>query len=812
MSPTKTPLPIDASLGHFRELLARHSRIVVEASPGAGKTTRIPPEILRQLSVSSPKNSKVYVLQPRRIATRLLADRIASENAWRVGDEIGYAMRFESKRSRDTQLVIMTEGTLLRELQSNPDLSGVGAIVLDEFHERSLNIDLALAMLTEIQDVLRPDLKLIVMSATLDSMALISHLEKSAASGVGHLKVDLPPHALSSEHLSHPLPPYGHTKWLSSLIESITTGLENLLPKLIAHNHHALVFLPGQFEIQRTMEASAQVAKKFRCEMLALHGQLSTDEQAHVLAPSTKTKVIFTTNIAETSLTIDGVRAVIDSGWIRRTRFDDELDVDSLVTERISLASATQRAGRAARQGPGTVLRLWTRQDEVRMEAQSPSEISRTDLGETLLFLASQGVATPESLAWFEAPPTKRLLGAKNLLTALGAISQEGRILELGERLSRYPLSPRLARLADQGKDNTPLRRELLDLVISLAGESNPFRQRQLRDQLDRIPATTAVGNITAAILRSFPDRVARLRDIQVSQRGDKRYVMVGGRDLTLADPKLLHGPTLLIALELRHFDRGSGKDDVRIVTAHSIEQKDLELYFPNDFRKALRTEWNQSEKKAFTQRALCYRDLSLEPWQPAQLDQTEAERLLARSLLKDFELWIQADPEILGLWKRLRLVETLLGLDVSTSLRSLDCLEEIAMGARAWADLTPPHVEGIWSQRIEKMLPRFRQLAPSHFTLPRGRTVAIDYDVDHREAVVAAKIQDCFGLKNNIFLIDGRLPLTFELLGPHGRPLQKTKDLAGFWTKSYLEIRKELRARYPKQKWPENPHSTESD
>jgi len=715
-----------------------HGAAVLVAPPGAGKTTRVP----RTLVVDGP----VLLLQPRRVAARSLARRIAEESGWTLGEEIGWQVRFERRFSARTRLLVATEGVVTARLQRDPLLSGFRTVVLDEFHERSLHADLALALLREAREA-RDDLRIVVMSATIDPGPVAAFLGDCPV-----IEIAGRAHPLQIEYAPH---------------EGIADAVLRILKRDPDPRRNLLCFLPGAPEIE---EASRELRPRLPagCELFPLYGALDSAAQDRALAPSSSRKIILATNIAETSLTVDGAADVVDSGLQKVLRRDSASGIDRLETERISRDSADQRAGRAGRTGPGCVLRLWNERDELR--AHREPEIRRVDLAAPLLDVLAWG-ADPETFRWFERPPEVGMSGALDLLERLGAI-RERRVTPLGRALSRIPAHPRLGRLllGCGATSRAAAACAVLDCGWRLpeVDETTTCDLLPLVDRLDRAPRR----------VRAYPDRVAQRR-----QRGSPRLKLAGGHGAVLARESGVRDGEFLVAVEMRASKRGAGAE-ARVARAARIYAEWLEPTGSEIVHELEPDGWRvrATERVMFESLILGERAAAIDMETAAVL---RRDALLKRGL----------DARTEARLRRLRFAG--IEVDVPTIL-----LEACRGPSRAAVD---PLAALDWRQ-----LRRLRQCAPEKLVVPSGRAVALDYR-DDGSVLAAVKLQELFGLGDSPRLGPGKdVPVTFALLAPNGRPVQTTSDLRSFWNGAYAEVRKELRGRYPRHPWPEDPWSAE--
>lgn len=786
------------------------------------------------------------MLEPRRIAARAAARRIAEEQGWRLGEEVGYRIRFDSRSGPRTRILVVTEGILVQMLQRDPFLEGVSALVFDEFHERHLDSDLALAMAKKVQAQARPDLRLVVMSATLETATLAEYFDHCAV--------------IESEGRSFPV----SVDYLELADpRPIHTAAGHAVRKVLEHSAgHVLVFLPGVGEIRRTGELLESWKDLGSIAIHPLYGDLPGNRQDAVLEPSRRRKVILATNVAETSITIDGVGAVIDSGWERSLRFDPAYGLDRLQRVRISLASAEQRAGRAGRQGPGYCLRLWTQHDHRSLAPQSTPEIRRLDLAAPLLQLYAWGEADPLHFDWLEAPKSSSLDRAHRLLEDLGALSRQGdgwRISPLGQMMVKLGTQPRLARLLVEGfrrgmSRETALCAALLserDIVNRPAGQRRVIAMRSsTSDLLDRLDALehfagtgygeTALGPahpgrcrqvlrsaellqgqtqrrlgpaaadlepladdaptaLSRALLVAFPDRVVRRREA-----GSRLGRMVGGRGARLAEMSTVTESELFLGLEIDGGERHHR--DILIRQASAIEAD----WLPEDqLRQGVETDFDETRQRVVAHRTRYYRDLLLER-QEVPPDPATAARILAEAAGRHWQqLLPKDDRDLMDLLARLRsLQQWLPELDLPT-------FED-----DAWAELLPGFCHGLRSFDDLRRLPwrsilqghldhrqrsALERAAPSHLEVPSGSQIRLRYEPG-QPPVLAVRIQELFGLEETPTVAEGRQKVLLHLLAPNQRPQQVTDDLKSFWRNTYPQIRKELFGRYPKHAWPEDP------
>ncbi|MFC6645844.1 ATP-dependent helicase HrpB [Granulicella cerasi] len=776
------PLPVDAILPELLHALEQQPNVVLEAAPGAGKTTRVPAALLHAVS------GDVLVLEPRRIAARFAARRVAEEMGEQVGETVGYQVRFEERVSAKTRLRFVTEGILNRRLLSDPELRGVDVVVLDEFHERHLETDLALALLKRLQQR-RPSLRIVVMSATLDAAPVATFLDDCVV--------------LRSEGRAYPL----EIEFGGYTSKPLETQLRDAVERLAKEDREGniLVFLPGQAEIRRAMRECEDVARRYALTSLALHGSLTPAEQDRVVAPSRERKVIFATNVAESSVTVDGVNAVIDSGLARVASYSPWTGLPQLRIARVSKASAIQRAGRAGRQQAGRALRLYVQEDfALRAEHETP-EILRADLSQLLLSLRAMGVERPSELQWLDEPPADAVNAAEALLDALGAHGK------LAERMARLPLSPRLARVVLAAEDRgiadlgcraaallgagIPLQQnDLLQAMDAHAGKQMDARVRQQYEHLcramKRAPATYVHHDeaLLLSLLTGFPDRVGK-------RRIGKQIGLANGVAAELAGEH----PQGEFFLALDAEDRA--EQALPLVRTYArIEPEMLLEVFPERVIEQSVVEWNRNGERAEKVSTLLFDKLVIEETRgPASAE--DAARLLAEKALQEgIERFVDAEA-LANLRERVAFAG-FEALDEAAALR------ELAYGLKSFAqlrDAAKASLLHVLEAQVDAR--KLSELAPTSIRLSSGRQTKVHYEHD-RAPWIGSRLQDFFGMKETPRIGPARTPVVVHLLAPNQRAVQTTTDLAGFWERLYPTTRKELMRRYPRHAWPENPHA----
>lgn len=791
-------LPIDALIPEVSEQLQHGRAVVVEAPPGAGKTTRVPPALLGDV------RGEVLVLEPRRLAARLAARRVAAELGERVGETAGYQVRFEEVAGPRTRLKFMTEGVLTRRLLSDRELRGVAVVVLDEFHERHLEGDLALALLRRLQKTARPDLRLAVMSATIETAPVAAFL-----GGCPVLRSEGRRFEVSVEYRpSSPEP----------LEQQVAAAVEKLVREGL--DGDVLVFLPGAAEIRRAARACKRLAQRAGLLLLPLHGDLPAEEQDRAVAPAERRKVILSTNVAESSVTIEGVTAVVDSGLARVASQSPWSGLPRLAVTRVSKASATQRAGRAGRTAPGRVIRLYPAEDFHRRPAQEAPEIARAELSQVVLTLAALGA---RELEWLEPPPKAAVEAASELLERLGALDGGGSLTEAGREMARLPLHPRLARLileaAGRGavEDGCALAALLSagerlppetdragpsDLLLLLESDWEP-RTRQLYQQIRRAAPRGRRGRggdeaLMEAVLAAFPDRVARRR------KGNDLLLGSGG-SAVLSPASVVRDREYLVAVDIEE-RRENGLPLVRL--ASGIEPEWLLDQFAGRVTERSGLEWNRAAERVEEASLLLFDKLVIEESRGAPRDREEAARMLAARAL-DEGIARFADAEELEQF--LARASFAAGHSSLPELGDEDvraALASLCRGRASFSELEAAARQGGLVRALEERLaPDGRRLleeyAPARVRLPSGRHVRVNY-ARGQSPWVAAKLQEFFGMEESPRIGGGEVPLVIHLLAPNNRPVQTTTDLAGFWQRLYPELRRQLSRRYPRHRWPE--------
>ena len=826
-APVKSGLPIDEVLPALREALVRHRNAVVEAPPGAGKSTVVPIALLEEPWL---QGRRIIMLEPRRLATRAVATRMASTLGEPPGETVGYRMRMETRVSKRTRIEVVTEGVFTRMLQGDPALEGVGAVLFDEFHERSLHADTGLAFALDSQENLAPELRLLVMSATLDGAAVARLLGGAPVVTAAGRMFPVQTHWLGS---GLPLLPSANPR------ESPELAVVRAIKRAVTESPgDMLVFLPGAGEIRRVQGMLDFLGAEL--DVYPLYGELAGGDQDAALRPAKagRRKIVLSTNIAETSLTIDGVRVVIDAGLERRSLFDPSSGMNRLELQRISRASAEQRAGRAGRTAPGVCYRLWGEGAERSLAAYAPPEVCVADLAPLALDLAVWGTEAA-ALQWLDAPPAATLASARQLLRDLGALDARGKVTAHGRAMQEFPAHPRLAHMLLKARDlgAGSLAAELAALLSDrdlLRAGGGP-RDSDIRTRLDALRRGTAERGALDRVRRSqrqleqqlggagraaadiapgvllalaYPDRIARRR-----AGADARYALSNGRGAVFASVESIAREEFIVAVDLDDRDR-----EARIQLAAPLAKADLLEYFTSQIRRADELAWDERTEAVTARRVIRLGELLIEekPLNDIPRDASAAAMLQgirsmglevlpwddeARNLLARSEFVRKLDRKDVGGWPE---------LSPAALAENLEWLEPFLDGATRRSQLNRiSMLEALRAHLGYERQRKLDELAPTHIGLPTGSRAAIDYLSDNAP-IASMRMQEVFGLAATPRIGGGSVPVTFELLSPARRPLQVTRDLASFWKNAYVEVRKDMRGRYPLHYWPENPLEAE--
>lgn len=806
-----TPLPIDAVLDDLSRTLEAHNAAVLVAPPGAGKTTRVP---LALLDAPWARAKKIIVLEPRRIAARASADRMAKSLGERAGETVGYRVRFGSKISRATRIEVVTEGIFTRQILEDPELSGVAAVLFDEFHERSLDADMGLALARDVQLGLREDLRILVMSATLDGAR------------VAKLLGDAP--VVESEGRAFPV----ETRYLGRKADApIERQMADAIAwALRADSGSVLAFLPGAAEIRRTQNFLGERVQDASIEIVPLFGALDAAVQDRAIAPAPKgtRKVVLATSIAETSLTIEGVRIVVDSGLARVPRYEPDIGLTRLETVRAARAAVDQRRGRAGRTEAGVCYRLWDEPQTASLALYTQPEILSADLSSLVLDLAQWGVADPAALSFLDPPPQPAWKEAKSLLSELNALDGDGRITVEGKSLRALALPPRLARMivdshrAGAGEEAAEIAAILTER--GLGGDSADLEHRREQFRRDRSPRAVSARELarrwaaqvaasekagqqealsTGLMLAyAFPDRVAR-------NRGNGSFVLANGRGAAVEQTSSLARAPYIAVGEMTG-TAASG----RILLAAQITEDDIERHFAEHIDSVDEISFDRGAMALRARRKRVLHAITLSEMTLAVSPSEETARIFADGLIAaglDRLPWSKAAKQWRDRVMFLRKAEGEGWPDLSDDgliARREDWLvpalyDKIALKDISAGDLS----DALMAQLPWEMHARLEREAPTHFEAPTGSVLAIDYEAE-QGPTIAVRLQELFGLNTHPSIAAGKVPLVLELLSPAQRPVQVTRDLPGFWRGSYAAVRSDLRGRYPRHPWPEDPAS----
>lgn len=823
-------------------------RVIIQAPTGSGKSTQAPQMLLDHDLLG---NGQVVILQPRRLATRMLAARVAVERGVRLGDEVGYQIRFDDVSSSRTRIKFVTEGILLRRMLGDPTLGGISAILFDEFHERHLYGDITLARALQLQETVRPDLKIGVMSATLATELLEKYLQPCRV-----LRSAGRTFPVTMEYLPKPMDPAHLPIW-----EAAAREWERLATAQTEGD--ALIFMPGAYEIQRTIEAirASPVARGWT--VLPLHGELPAAQQDAAVARYDCRKAIVSTNVAETSLTIDGVRLVIDSGLARVARYDPHRGINTLLVEKISRASADQRMGRAGRTAPGHCARLWTEQEHRLRSPQELPEVKRLDLSEVVLTLKASGVTDVKAFRWLEAPEARSLERAEALLTDLGALdSTSGAITEIGRRMLSFPVHPRYSRMllaADELRCVRPValiaaltqgrslwmrgadrhmdahREEVLggeaesDFFILMrawrhadqsgynlerckrlgihagaARQVRPLFERFLdiarEEGIDIGEHPVSDEAIQRCLLLGFSDHLARRVD-----GGTLRCALVHGRSGTLARDSVVRDKPLLVAAEVEEVQRGGLEVEVILRFVTAVREEWLRGFFPGDFRTAHEVFYDNTTRRVMAREQTLFRGLALESKMSDRPPPEAAAAILTEEVLKGacpLKHWDDAVEQWILRVNRLSEWCPDLGITAIGEADRRTMIQQICLGATSYKEIKEkpvlPVVKAWLSPAGQEWMEKH---APGQISLPKGRKTRITY-AKEGPPTIAARIQDLYGVQETLAIARGRVPLVIQVLAPNHRPVQITQNLAIFWRETYPKIKQELQRKYPRHEW----------
>lgn len=863
-------LPIYEIENDLVATLRATKRLVLQAPTGSGKSTQVPQMLLKHGLLGA---GQCVVLQPRRLAARLLASRVASELGGPLGREVGYQVRFEHCVSAATRIKFETEGILLRQLIADPTLKGISAVIFDEFHERHLYGDITLARALDIQEESRPDLLIIVMSATLAADELEDYLSErraphrlgdAAQSNRAEREIGAPCAVLRSEGRMFPVdiryladrqganPPPPWELAADAFSSFVTSGGQG----------DVLVFMPGGFEISKTIEAIRNLREARGYLVLPLHGELAPRDQDAAVARYAQPKVVVATNVAETSITIDGVRLVIDSGLARSARYDAHRGINTLLIEKISQASSDQRAGRAGRTAPGRCLRLWSRAEHDERAPQELPEIKRLDLAEVVLTLKAAGVADLRAFRWLEKPDEISLAHAEELITDLGALDHAGQITAIGRKMLAFPAHPRYARMLlaaqeygcvhqaclvaalTQGRDlllrggGKEVREDREDLLgekatsdfwilmrawnfaarnqfrldacqrlgihAVTARQVGPLFEQFLRiakaEGLDTAPREVKEEALQKCILLGFSDRVARRLD-----QGTLRCELVHGRRGVLARESVVQQAPLLVAAEVREIEQRGGELNTLLSLATAIEPEWLKEIFPEDLKREVQVQFDAQAKRVLAAELLRFRDLALAAKRIDPPPADAAARLLAQEVNAGRLPLPNWDHSVEQWLRRLRLLCQHcpdLQLPPITDEDKQAIVEQLCHGAVSYKDIKEREVKPVvmsWLSPAQREL--LDKHAPERLALANGRTPKVSYEPGANPHI-ALRIQELYGVTQSPKIALGRVPVVVHILTPGMKPIQVTSDLVNFWREHYPRIKSELQRKYPKHEW----------
>ncbi|MCE5286282.1 MAG: ATP-dependent helicase HrpB [Pelosinus sp.] len=809
-------LPIESILSKVSAVLKEENRLILTAAPGSGKTTRIPLALLEEPWL---KGRRIVILEPRRLATRSAAGFMAGLLGEKPGGTIGYLMRQETKVSAKTRIEIMTEGILTRKLQADPALEDVGIVIFDEFHERSIHADLGLALCLQAQELLRPDLRIMVMSATMETDKIAKLLGTQVLEGSGQS------YAVETVYLERELT----GDWLEVLTGTIVKALNEQSGDILA-------FLPGAPEIRRAANVLRNSTPQ-NVVIAPLYSALSASQQEFALLPAAanQRKVVLATSIAETSLTVEGVRVVIDGGLMRVPSFSPRTGLTRLETVRVTKASADQRRGRAGRLAPGVCYRLWTKREELRLKTQNTPEILAADLLSLVLELAAWGVQQPSELIWLDPPHEEAFKEAKGMLKQLGALDDTGHITPHGQKMAAMGIQPRLShmmlsamelRLGHLACDVAALLEErdfmprgvsadialrleaLWDFRVNQAAAPDfditamrriLFSSKKYQQQLGLTQDRYEIGSLGLVLSFAYPDRIA-------AGKGQGRFILRSGKGVYVSKHELMANEAYLVAPDLE--DKGK---EARIFLAAPISEVQLRGQFPGEIRTETVVWWDGEGQMVRALYRECLDEIILKEVPLAQIPDSKAQVALIEGIKAEGLQILPWQPKDRQLQQRICFLHSFdeAWPDVSDEslLRSLaEWLGPYVQGIKRKAELGHLSLSNIllnllsWEQRQ-----KLAEYAPTHITVPSGQRILVDY-AEPKRPVLAVRLQEMFGLCETPRLAGGKIALTLHLLSPAQRPVQITQDLAGFWENAYFAVKKDLAGRYPKHYWPDDP------
>lgn len=820
-------LPAYQIANEVNETLRTANRLVITAPPGAGKSTVLPLTIMRGLSEDGDNTSRILVLEPRRIAARQIAERMAQTLGEDIGRTVGYRIRFESKICKQTRIEVLTEGILTRMLVEDPTLEGVSTVVFDEFHERNLNSDVALALVREAQMVIRPDLRIVIMSATIDAQSICSTLEAPHIECEGRMFPVVITHTDASNEISATARP-------AETAERMAHAIRSALSK---HEGDILAFFPGEAEIRHAKELLLSYTTP-QLKFLPLYGMQTAEEHKAALEPGRdgERKVILATPIAETSLTIEGVRIVIDSGLCRKLVVDQLSGLSRLETVRISQDMATQRSGRAGRVADGICYRLWTKATHDRMPTCRTPEIQEADLASVVLSTTAWGESDILQLPWLTPPPDKSIQQAKTLLISLGAINNDGTITQHGKALCSLPCHPRIANMLSRADsmESLELAADIAAVLESQNGALSPDEaSTDINDHIHALHSaqTGKIHRNNLFYIYRAAENYRRIgKSLIKNKENDSKNYISAGKFLAFAYPervaisvsnsfgtyRLANGDTATLSssdhlsayncIVVASMNTGGG----RIFLGAPVEKTEL-LELTNEYRNLT---WDNKQGKLLCQTEMRIGQLTLRQKPLTDITPEETTTVICQAVKKYGTSMLDFNDNVLHLQRRINCVRQwhpeLSINDINTDsllYRAEEWLPLYIGRANTTAELKKIDIaSAIWSTLTYEQQQNVERLAPTHINLPNGKRGKIEYRQGAEHPIIRLRLQDCFGLQDTPRVNDGETPVLMELLSPGFKPVQLTQDLRNFWSTTYFDVRKELKRRYPKHAWPENP------
>lgn len=811
----KISLPVDQYIHQIEELVKKESSVIISAPPGSGKTTRIAPALMHLCE------KKIVMLQPRRIAAISSAQRIADENSWTLGNEVGYQVRYDNKTSVKTKINIITEALLIKKMTSDPDLLDTDMIIIDEFHERSLSTDLAIACVKELQELSRPDLKLIVMSATIDKLKLSEYLGNAPV--VDIITPTYPVEIIfSKKPITYKITPEFYLRIKDTLLQALKMCEGNIL-----------IFLPGMREIKNAMQICQQNIKSSEVDFFSLHGSMNLEDQKLAIMPSAKRKVILTTNIAETSLTVDGVDGVIDSGLVRKSSYDMKSQGQKISLGKISKASAQQRAGRSHRQKKGFTFKLWTELDEASMNDFNAPDIMTSDLSEAILFLTALGITDVEKFSWFEMPDQKRLLDSYENLKKMNCI-QKSLVTEKGKKILNLPMDVSLSSLfydfVFYGEAELGAR------VVSFLNEPGSFEAQSVDDfiienpplerwnwstrknheQLLQIAKSikfsdkdnllirnlSSIEKAQIIILTSFYFNLGKIRDSQ-----QKNALLFNGKGASLKHLSKLEEEYFVAT----SFTQVENQNELKVNYPIFVPKKWIELYLKSKIQKTIQIEFEEDKNKFYKYEEVSIGEIVLHLGQKQIAEDSDVKSHLPQILWAQWKKIITQNENLQNWVNRILYYKKIQNPDAELYTEE-QIQSAIEMASAGESDFnTVMSKDWIYFLELQLSL-EINSLIHSQYPLKIKLNSPKVYTVQYSEdlpPIISAKIQEFYGFKEHIY-VGNKIPVTLELLAPNYRPTQITNDIVSFWKTSYPQIKKELKGRYPRHDWPEDPENYE--